>query len=55
MGVNESSRTMTGFDYITYGFVMDAAGNVKLSFPQSIDGENHRQTLKNEWSSWKIT
>jgi hypothetical protein len=55
MGVNESSKTMTGFDYITYGFVMDAAGNVKLSFPQSIDGENHRQTLKNEWSSWKIT
>jgi hypothetical protein len=51
-GVDEANRTVTGFDYITYGFLMDAAGNVKLSYPQNTDGENHRQTLKNEWSSW---
>ena len=54
-GVDEASKTVTGFDYITYGFLIDAAGNVKLNFPQQIDGENHRQTLKNEWSSWTFT
>lgn len=51
-GVDEAKKTVTGFDYITYGFIMDAAGNVKLSYPQNTDGENHRQALKNEWSSW---
>jgi hypothetical protein len=54
-GVNESSKTVTGFDFITYGFTMDAAGNVKLNFPANIDGTNHRQTLKNEWSGWTFT
>jgi len=51
-GVDEASKTVTGFDYLTYGFIMDAAGNVKLNYPQNTDGTNHRQTLQNEWSSW---
>jgi hypothetical protein len=54
-GVDEASKSVTGFDYITYGFLIDAAGNVKLNYPQQVDGENHRQTLKNEWSSWTFT
>ena len=54
-GVDEASKSVTGFDYVTYGFLIDAAGNVKLNYPQQVDGENHRQTLKNEWSSWTFT
>jgi len=54
-GVDEATKSVTGFDYITYGFLIDAAGNVKLNYPQQVDGENHRQTLKNEWSSWTFT
>jgi hypothetical protein len=51
-GVDEASKTVTGFDYMTYGFTMDAAGTVKLNFPANIDGTNHRQTMTNEWSGW---
>jgi hypothetical protein len=51
-GVDEASRTVTGLDYITYGFILDAAGNVKLNFPANVDGEHHRQTLAGEWTGW---
>ena len=51
-GVDEASKTVTGFDYITYGFMIDAAGDVKMNYPANLDGENHRQTLANEFSGW---
>ena len=51
-GVDEGRKTVTGFDYITYGFILDAAGNVKLNYPASVDGEKHRQTLASESSGW---
>jgi hypothetical protein len=51
-GVDEANKTVTGFDYITYGFILDAAGDVKMNYPANVDGENHRQTLANEWSGW---
>ena len=51
-GVNETTKTVTGYDYMTYGFTMDAAGNVKVSYPASADGAEHRQQLANEWSGW---
>jgi hypothetical protein len=54
-GVDEANKTVTGFDYLTYGFIMDAAGNVKLNFPANVDGANHRQTLMNEWSGWTFS
>lgn len=54
-GVNEESKTVTGIDYITYGFMMDAAGGIKLIYPQRIDGEMHRQALTAEFSSWTFT
>ena len=53
-GVNEETKSVTGFDYITYGFIMDAAGNIKLNYPANVDGEKHRQALTQEWSSWKF-
>ena len=31
---------------------MDAAGNITLMYPQSTDGERHRQTLVSEFSGW---
>ena len=51
-GVNEETQTVTGFDYMTYGFTMDAAGTIKLNYPQSVDGEQHRQALVTEFSGW---
>lgn len=51
-GVDEAGKTVTGFDYITYGFILDAAGNVKLNYPANVDGENHRQALANAFSGW---
>ena len=29
-----------------------AAGNIKLNYPANVDGENHRQTLAEEFSGW---
>ena len=54
-GVNEETKTVTGIDYITYGFAMDAAGGIRLSYPQRVDGEKHRQALTAEFSSWTFT
>jgi hypothetical protein len=51
-GVNEETKTVTGIDYVTYGFMMDAAGGIRLIYPQRIDGEKHRQALTAEFSSW---
>ena len=51
-GIDEAGKTVTGFDYLTYGFIMDAAGNIKLNYPANVDGENHRQTLAEEFSGW---
>ena len=51
-GVDDKTKKVTGFDYITYGFQMDAAGNITLSYPQSTDGENHRRALTTEFSGW---
>jgi hypothetical protein len=51
-GVDEANRTVTGLDYITYGFILDAAGNVKLNYPANVDGEHHRQTLAGEFTGW---
>ena len=51
-GVDEATKTVTGFDYITYGFILDAAGNVRLNYPANVDGEDHRQTLAGAWSGW---
>ena len=51
-GVNEETQMVTGFDYMTYGFTMDAAGNIRLNYPQSVDGEKHRGALITEFSGW---
>ncbi|HEX5014486.1 MAG TPA: hypothetical protein VFV72_10045 [Candidatus Limnocylindrales bacterium] len=54
-GVNEETKSVVGFDYITYGFMVDAAGGIRLSYPQHVDGETHRQALSAEFSSWTFT
>jgi len=54
-GVNEETKTVTGIDYITYGFMMDPAGGIRLIYPQRIDGEKHRQALTAEFASWTFT
>src|SRR5262245_5148337 len=33
-GVDEATKTVTGVDYVTYGFVMDPAGEIRLLYPQ---------------------
>lgn len=51
-GVNEATKSVTGYDYLTYGFTLDSAGNVTINGPASIDGTNHRTQLAAEFSGW---
>lgn len=54
-GVNESTKTVVGFDYLTYGFTIDSAGTVTINGPGSIDGAGHRSILAGEFSSWTFS
>ena len=51
-GVDEANRTVTGLDYVTYGFILDPAGTVKLNYPANVDGEHHRDILAGQFSGW---
>lgn len=54
-GVNEGAKTVTGYDYLTYGFTLDSAGRVTISGPASVDGTNHRSQLAAEFSGWTFS
>ena len=54
-GVNEGSKTVTGYDYLTYGFNLDSAGRVTINGPASVDGTNHRTQLAAEFSGWTFS
>lgn len=54
-GVNEASKTVQGFDFLTYGFTIDAAGTVTLSPGASTTGANHQSTLSSEFADWTFT
>lgn len=51
-GVDESTKTVTGFDYLTYGFSIDSTGSVTLRAPSAGAGANHRSTLSSEFPAW---
>jgi hypothetical protein len=51
-GVNEGTKSVTGYDYLTDGFTLDSAGRVTINGPASVDGTNHRSQLAAEFSGW---
>lgn len=51
-GVNEATRTVTGFDYLTYGFSIDSTGTVTTRNPSVGNGANHRAILTSEFGGW---
>ena len=54
-GVNESTNTVKGFDYLTYGFSLDSTGKVTINGPASVGGSGHRSILSSEFSAWTFT
>jgi Domain of unknown function (DUF4157) len=54
-GVNESTKTVKGFDYLTYGFSLDSTGKVTVNGPSSVGGSGHRSILASEFSAWTFT
>jgi hypothetical protein len=54
-GINEGTKTVTGYDYLTYGFTLDSGGRVTINGPASVDGTNHRSQLTREFSGWTFS
>jgi hypothetical protein len=53
-GVDEATKTATGFAYLTYGFTIDNAGIVTTRPPVPTDGANHRSQLTAEFGDWSF-
>jgi hypothetical protein len=51
-GVDESTKTVTMFDALTYGFSRDSTGTVTKRGPGSSSGGAHRSTLASEFPDW---
>jgi len=51
-GVNESTKTVTGVEYLTYGFSLDSSGVVTTRPPESTGGGNHIGVLSGGFSDW---
>ena len=54
-GVNEGTKAVTGYDYLSYGFTLDSAGKVTINGPASVDGTNSRSQLAAEFSGWTFS
>jgi hypothetical protein len=54
-GVNDGTQTVTGFDYMSYGFTVDSAGTVSLLPLASVDGSGHRAILASEFAGWTFS
>jgi len=54
-GVDESAKTVTGFDYLTYGFSIDSSGTVTMRNATAGSGANHRSTLSSEFPQWTFS
>jgi hypothetical protein len=55
-GVNEATKTVKGFAYLTYGFTVDSAGSVTTQRPTVItSGANHRSQLTAEFGDWSFS
>ncbi len=51
-GVNETTKTVTAYDALTYGFSRDSAGSVTTRNPQSTSTAAHRSILASEFPGW---
>lgn len=51
-GVNETTKTVTGFEYLTYGFSIDSTGTVTTRAPTAGSGSNHRSVLSAGFADW---
>lgn len=51
-GVDETTKSVTAFDCLSYGFSVDSAGAVAQHGLVSSSGSAHRSTLKSEFPDW---
>jgi hypothetical protein len=54
-GVDESTKTVTAFDAMSYGFTRDSAGTITVIQPTSVGFSGHQAVLSAEFPSWTFS